>query len=228
MYDFFQFLVLLIIGAFLFTVFGVIALLGRTKRLGEELKELKTNLNNLSYRISSGEKPAGARPAAVSAELRPPAEQPAVPSAVDDGFHSISRLYNVPDNAAKPDLTSISWRSGTPGPAQTRESLPQGPENPPQGPENPPQGPESLPQGPESLPQGPESLPQGPESLPQGPETRVSGEFGGKLAAFIHGGNVWAAGGVVLLIAAFAMLMTYMARRGFFTLEMRIAAAALS
>ncbi|MDR0403151.1 MAG: DUF2339 domain-containing protein, partial [Treponema sp.] len=46
-------------------------------------------------------------------------------------------------------------------------------------------------------------------------------------AAFIRGGSVWAAGGVLLLIAAFAMLMTYMARRGFFTLEMRIAAAAL-
>jgi uncharacterized membrane protein len=60
------------------------------------------------------------------------------------------------------------------------------------------------------------------------PSGAESGALSGAVAAFIHSGNIWAAGGVILLIAAFAMLMTYMARRGFFTLEMRIAAAALS
>ncbi|MDR2257906.1 MAG: DUF2339 domain-containing protein, partial [Treponema sp.] len=48
------------------------------------------------------------------------------------------------------------------------------------------------------------------------------------LAAFIRGGNLWAAGGIILLIAAFAMLITYLANRGFFTVEMGIAAAALT
>jgi uncharacterized membrane protein len=48
------------------------------------------------------------------------------------------------------------------------------------------------------------------------------------LTAFIRGGNLWAAGGIILLIAAFAMLITYLAKRGFFTVEMGIAGAAVS
>ena len=50
----------------------------------------------------------------------------------------------------------------------------------------------------------------------------------GTVAAFIRGGNYWAAAGVLLLIAGFALLMTYIVRRGFFTVEMRIAVAAIS
>ncbi|MCL1818936.1 MAG: DUF2339 domain-containing protein, partial [Spirochaetaceae bacterium] len=42
---------------------------------------------------------------------------------------------------------------------------------------------------------------------------------------FIKGGNLWVAGGVVLLLIAFGFLFTYIAQRGFFTVEMRIAAA---
>jgi uncharacterized membrane protein len=48
------------------------------------------------------------------------------------------------------------------------------------------------------------------------------------LMKFIGGGNLWAAGGVVLLIAAFGMLIAYLGRRGFFTVEMGIAAAAVT
>jgi uncharacterized membrane protein len=48
------------------------------------------------------------------------------------------------------------------------------------------------------------------------------------LTRFVRGGNLWAAGGILLLTAAFALLITYLARRGFFTVEMGIAAAALS
>jgi uncharacterized membrane protein len=48
------------------------------------------------------------------------------------------------------------------------------------------------------------------------------------LTAFIRGGNLWAAGGIVLLLAGFATLITYLAGRGFFTVEMGIAGAALS
>ncbi|MDR2499481.1 MAG: DUF2339 domain-containing protein [Treponema sp.] len=48
------------------------------------------------------------------------------------------------------------------------------------------------------------------------------------LRAFIRGGNAWAAGGVALLIAGFGSLTAYLARRGFFTLEMGILAAALT
>ncbi|MDR3193435.1 MAG: DUF2339 domain-containing protein [Treponema sp.] len=45
------------------------------------------------------------------------------------------------------------------------------------------------------------------------------------LTRFIKGGNLWVAGGVVLLFVAFGLLLSYITRRGFFTIEMRIAAA---
>jgi uncharacterized membrane protein len=44
---------------------------------------------------------------------------------------------------------------------------------------------------------------------------------------FIRGGNLWAAGGVILLTSAFAMLIAFLARRGFFTVEIGIALSAL-
>jgi uncharacterized membrane protein len=48
------------------------------------------------------------------------------------------------------------------------------------------------------------------------------------LSAFIKSGNYWAAGGIVFLLAGFATLIAYLARRGFFTLEMGIASAVLT
>ncbi|MDR3342868.1 MAG: DUF2339 domain-containing protein [Treponema sp.] len=48
------------------------------------------------------------------------------------------------------------------------------------------------------------------------------------IMSFIRGGNLWAAGGIILLTAAFAMLIVYMARHGVFTVEMGIAAAGIS
>lgn len=48
------------------------------------------------------------------------------------------------------------------------------------------------------------------------------------LSSFVSGGHAWVAGGVLLLFIAFALLLTYMASRGLFTMEMRIATAALS
>ncbi|MDR2185549.1 MAG: DUF2339 domain-containing protein [Treponema sp.] len=59
-------------------------------------------------------------------------------------------------------------------------------------------------------------------------ETPAPPALKNSLTAFIRGGNLWAAGGIILLIAAFAMLITYLANRGFFTVEMGIAGAALS
>ena len=46
--------------------------------------------------------------------------------------------------------------------------------------------------------------------------------------SFIKGGHVWVAGGVLLLFIAFALLLTYMASRGMFTVEMRIVCVALA
>jgi len=48
------------------------------------------------------------------------------------------------------------------------------------------------------------------------------------VVSFVRGGNLWAAGGVALLTAGFAALITYLARRGFFTVDMGIAAAAFA
>jgi uncharacterized membrane protein len=67
----------------------------------------------------------------------------------------------------------------------------------------------------------------------QGAEVPAGGAAAGGPAllagvkGFIRGGNLWAAGGVILLIAGFATLIAWLARRGFFTVEMGIAAAAL-
>ena len=57
---------------------------------------------------------------------------------------------------------------------------------------------------------------------------RASRPEPGPIAAFIKSGNYWAGAGVLLLIVGFALFISYMARRGFFSLEMRIAVAALS
>ena len=48
------------------------------------------------------------------------------------------------------------------------------------------------------------------------------------LSSFVSGGHLWVAGGVLLMFIAFALLLTYMASRGMFTIEMRIAAGALA
>jgi uncharacterized membrane protein len=56
--------------------------------------------------------------------------------------------------------------------------------------------------------------------------------FGGpawlkKLAGLLTAAGLWAAGGVIFLLIAVALLFTYMAQRGFMTVEIRIACAAL-
>jgi uncharacterized membrane protein len=61
--------------------------------------------------------------------------------------------------------------------------------------------------------------PGGAGDLPPSPLAETLGRF-------IRGGNLWVSGGVILLIAGFGTLIAYLASRGFFTLEMGIAAAA--
>jgi uncharacterized membrane protein len=60
------------------------------------------------------------------------------------------------------------------------------------------------------------------------PRAEASFGPGYSLAAFIRGGNIWAAGGIILLLTGFATLITYLASRGFFTVEMGIVGSALS
>jgi uncharacterized membrane protein len=62
---------------------------------------------------------------------------------------------------------------------------------------------------------------------PPAPEENKSPSWFEPIKKFIGGGNLWAAGGVILLIIAFGMLIAFLANRGFFTVEMGIAAAAV-
>jgi uncharacterized membrane protein len=79
------------------------------------------------------------------------------------------------------------------------------------------------------VPPGPDPhvTPDLPSAFPA-EETPAEDRPRSSLGAFVRGGNLWAAGGIVLLLAGFATLVTYLAGRGFFTVEMGIAAAALS
>jgi uncharacterized membrane protein len=90
--------------------------------------------------------------------------------------------------------------------------------------------PEALPDGPVSPPPSPAGdfstpdLPPAPGPGGDSPPSPLMEALGG----FIRGGNLWVSGGVILLIAGFATLIAYLASRGFFTLEMGIAAAAIA
>jgi uncharacterized membrane protein len=63
--------------------------------------------------------------------------------------------------------------------------------------------------------------------MPPSESKQESPSWSEPLKKFIRGGNLWAAGGVILLITAFGMLIAFLASRGFFTVEMGIAAAAV-
>jgi uncharacterized membrane protein len=168
------FLAALVCGAFLFTLIGVAALLGKARRYEERLEENSRRVGKLEERIRFLEAAAGPFPEAP----REGAEQP--PEA-----GTLSVIHEETPEPAEPEreAAGTGFQSG-PGP---------------------------------EAPEGEDS------ALPRSPAAS-----GNSLAAFIHGGHLWAAGGISLLIAAFAMLITYLARHGFFTVEMGIAAAALS
>lgn len=58
-------------------------------------------------------------------------------------------------------------------------------------------------------------------------ENAISG-FTAHVMAFIRGGNIWVAAGVLMLLLGFAFLLTYMAEQGYFSVELRIALAVLT
>jgi len=60
------------------------------------------------------------------------------------------------------------------------------------------------------------------------PPTERANRLTDNIVSFVRGGNLWAAGGVALLTAGFAALITYLARRGFFTVDMGISASAFA
>jgi uncharacterized membrane protein len=71
----------------------------------------------------------------------------------------------------------------------------------------------------------------GPAPSPAVPAADVRGRAGSALwrplVNFVKSGNFWVSGGVALIFIALALFFTYMARRGYITVELRIAGAAL-
>jgi uncharacterized membrane protein len=171
-------IVFLIIGAFLFTLAGVIVLLVKTSGQAEILREYERRISLLEEGRFPGPLPGPGAP-------------------------------ETPPAGPLPRDTAVFV-----------------PEEPSAGPPRPFYG-EELPGGPAGAPEESGEGGQAVPEAPQGPEGEAV-PAPGALAAFIRGGNLWAAGGIILLLAGFATLITYLAGRGFFTVEMGIAAAALS
>ena len=154
------FLVILILGAFIFSFAGVIFLLVKTNRLENSIQSLRSRLEEIrEIRITPAE-PAGVAP---NEGLLQPADQ------ADDS--------NQPADSEQAAVT--------PAAALLFEQSDK-------------------------------------------PETARQNRFHTALLPFIKGGNLWAAGGVILLTAGFGTLIAYLGSRGFFTVEMGIAAAAMA
>ncbi len=81
----------------------------------------------------------------------------------------------------------------------------------------------------DAAPEHSQEEPQTPVYAPkpmQRPAPQLPG-FVRLVVDFVKGGNIWAAGGVLMLLLGFGFLLTYMAERGMFSVELRIALAAL-
>jgi uncharacterized membrane protein len=200
-------IIFLIISAFFFAVIGVIALLVRTYRQGERLQKYERRLTRLEEALGS----LAAGTAAAEAEI--PAEAPDGEAPAPENAAGL--IPPEPEAAASLPAADMSLR-----PARVWTPMEAPPVPAPEAPEEafPPSAPESPAAG---------KTPRAWADTVQPPAPPSSGP-GKTLAAFIRGGNLWAAGGIILLLAGFATLITYLASRGFFTVEMGIAAAAIT
>jgi uncharacterized membrane protein len=191
--------VFLIIAGFFFPIIGVIVLLVRTSRQKETLREYGGRIDSLEKHLRLF--PPGVtavEPAAPVADAAPEPPEPEPPHAVAADTPAFTETF--------------------PAPAETVMDAPA-----PAAPE-----PEPSHAAAADTPAFTETLPAPAEPGMEAPAPAARSAAGNALAAFIHGGNLWAAGGIILLLAGFAALITYLASRGFFTVEMGIAAAALS
>ena len=166
------FLLILIIGVFIFSFIGVIVLLVRTSRQEESLKRLRRLVERLQENMPA--------PAAEAERSKPP--EATAPSPVDE----ITPLVPVGEAAVSAPLKE------TAAPVAAEREEP-----------------------------GKTAATPSEQTMP----ARRS-RLNSALLAFVKSGNLWAAGGVILLTAGFGTLIAYLGRRGFFTVEMGIAAAA--
>jgi uncharacterized membrane protein len=171
------FLVILTGGAFLFAVFGVIALLGRTARQTQKLVQLEARLEGLERQIPVFEKSV-----ALGRE-RP-------------SYHNEKPEEPADAKPGAPETAEV-WEPGSPETAAWTAAAAQ---------------------------EAPSEIEEAPGTGAVSPEPVLWNS----VKTFIHGGSLWAGGGVALLIAAFAMLITYLAGHGFFTVDMGIVGAAFS
>jgi uncharacterized membrane protein len=230
---------LLVTGAFLFAVIGVAVLLGkagdaekRAARLESRIYTLEQRAGNVPEKKLFPERTAGTVPAA---ETPPspaaPAEAPPLaagelPAAAKTAFGTAPppRAETASGTAPLPAAEPFGAEAVQLPAAKTAFGTASLPAAEPFG---------AVAQPPAAEPSGAAAQLPAAEPSARPPVTAAetweerSGGLRDQAAAFVRGGNLWAAGGVILLIAGFATLITWLARRGFFTVEMGIAAAAL-
>jgi uncharacterized membrane protein len=191
------FLIFLFVVTWIFSFVGVIVLLSKTAGQSERIDNLESRAGRLNAEIEELRRMLKSAPAA-GTKTAPYAGEPYAGSA--------GLAVNPP-----PEITASTETAALSG-----ETRPQA---------------EQLP--PDTAPEIPGVTHQASEGYhfvlaePVQIEKGAPPALWTSVSTFVHGGNLWAAGGIVLLIAGFATLITYLARRGFFTVEMGIAAAAL-
>ncbi|GHU02062.1 hypothetical protein FACS1894147_03150 [Spirochaetia bacterium] len=210
-----EFLIFLLVCAFLFAVIGVVALIGKTSSLTRRIKRLEDTvqyLEKLVTGVKSTETPT--KYAAGTGHPVPETPVPEIPSKIPVTQPEEPAAPTAAPESAIPESTIIE------GIADTVEA--EVPAAPPAEASEAATTPESPARVEEEAPpvQPLPKLPPTPEPVPSALWT--------SLTAFIKGGNLWAAGGIALLVIAFGLLITYLALHGFFTVEMGIAAAAVT
>ncbi|MDR1107303.1 MAG: DUF2339 domain-containing protein [Treponema sp.] len=214
------FLVLfLVAGALLFAVIGVAVLLGKTGEAESRINGLERRIHALEQRGNFPEKKPSPEKTAVSVPAAGAVTGPAAFAA--ETPRPLSAAAEAPLDAVPLDAAGLFAAGGGvlmeagAEPLVTEEAEPS-----------------PVTEEEAAVTESPATEAAVADSEASTEAAETGGGWGSGLwdqaAAFVRGGNLWAAGGVLLLIAGFATLITWLARRGFFTVEMGIAAAALS
>ena len=196
------FVFILIIGAFLFSLIGVIYLLAKTGRQEESIREIRLRLDELGAINRAPLLPAAAEP--VSPKITPDILTGVMS---DTGLAPDANL--VPDASLAPDTVIAPCIAPDTNIAPDTSLAPDADMQPSYG----SQSDEII-----------DKVLPGFPAENAGPKNQK--RFQNTFLLFVKSGNLWAAGGVILLTAGFGMLIAYLGRRGFFTVEMGIAAAA--
>ncbi|MDR1626037.1 MAG: DUF2339 domain-containing protein [Spirochaetia bacterium] len=195
----------LVIGVFVFALIGVVALLVRTGGHSDWLRANKTEIDLLKNHAALQEKRIAVLERAFQdAGLQIPGGRQSPP---------------LPAPSPQPDVGGL--------PPHLRPHAPPPITQTPLWDAQAPAAPAPLPREAETPSPAADAARQAP-SPPEDPaeaQSPAPPSLNKTFRSFIKGGNLWVAAGVLLLFAAFGLLLSYMAQRGLFTIEMRIAAA---